>query len=69
MAVLRFAAMAGRSFDMTLLLMLLFPLSALAGGSVTVSIKDIGAITGAESLNLQGAAVVALLNTEYMIQQ
>ena len=36
-------------------LLLLLPCSTLAGGSVSVSIKDLGALAGLESLNIQGA--------------
>lgn len=54
------------SLDMTpLLLMLvlvLVPYTALAGGSVSASIKDLGSMSGIESLNIQGATV--LLSTE-----
>ncbi|CAN0099138.1 unnamed protein product [Laminaria digitata] len=36
------------------LLLLLLPCSALAGGTITVNIKDLVAVSGIESLNIQG---------------
>lgn len=38
---------------------LLLPSSALAGGSVTVNINDLVAVSGMESLNIQGTDLVA----------
>lgn len=39
---------------MKLLLLSLLPCSALAGGTVSLSIADLGAVTGVESFNIQG---------------
>ena len=41
---------------------LLLPSSALAGGSVSVHIKDLVAVSGIESLNIQGTDLVATVN-------
>lgn len=50
----------------SLLLLLLLPHYALAGGSITVSIKNLGAMTGVESLNIQGAGLVVAVEGNSM---
>ena len=50
----------------SVLLLLLLPSSALAAGSVTVSIKDLVAVSGVESLNIQGTDLVAAVEVHNM---